>query len=187
MIKENVYYEVENEEESKWIVGKMYEEGYKEVGICNEKEFPYYYKTRENFSFVYRSFLIDNNMEVIKVSTLITPPMLSTYAHNINIETSEYVIKKVSKYIINVYAKIEDKKKLIDSLNIDNPKLKEIMSLYGIILLDVRKLNINDFIGEMAENRDVKSVSVLFDNNDIEIHMEDGRVLKPIEMGIGVI
>ena len=27
MIKENVYYEVENEEESKWIVGKMYEEG----------------------------------------------------------------------------------------------------------------------------------------------------------------
>ena len=116
-----------------------------------------------------------------------TPPMQSAYIQNINVETSEYVIKKVSKYIINVYAKIEDKKKLIDSLNIDNPKLKEIMSLYGIILLDVRKLNMNDFMVEMAENRDIKSVSVLFDNNEIEIHMKDGRVLRPIEMGIVVI
>ena len=104
-----------------------------------------------------------------------------------NIETSDYVIKKVSKYIINVYTKIDDKKKLIDSLNIDNPKLKEIMSLYGITLLDIRKLDMNDFIGEMAENRDVKSVSVLFDNNEIEVHMKDGRVLRPIEMGIEVI
>ena len=71
--------------------------------------------------------------------------------------------------------------------DIDNPKLKEIMSLYGIQLLDVRKLNMNDFMVEMAENRDVKSVSVLFDNNEIEIYMKDGKVMRPIEMGIEVI
>ena len=186
MIKENVYYEVETKEESKWIVDKMYKEGYGKTKLY-EKEFPYYYKTNGNYTFMKCSFLIDDNIEVIKVSTLMTPPMLSVSIHNINVETPEYVIKKVSKYIINVYAKIEDKKKLIDSLNIDNPKLKEIMSLYGIILLDVRKLNINDFMGEMAENRDVKSVSVLFDNNDVEIYMKDGRVLRPIEIGIEVI
>lgn len=185
-IKENIYYEVETKEESKWIVDKMYKEGYGKTELY-EKEFPYYYKTNGNYTFMKCSFLIDGNIEVIKVSTLIPPPTQFTYAHNINVETSEYVIKKVRKYIINVYAKIEDKKKLIDSLNIDNPKLKDIMSLYGIILLDVRKLNMNDFMVEMAENRDVKSVSVLFDNNEIEIHMKDGRVLRPIDMGIEVV
>ena len=192
MIKENVYYEVENEEEAKWIVNKMYEEGYNWIDGSNRDVTDYY---KEGCSFKYcieRDYIRYNTgngrcYPIIKVSALMTPPMLSASIHNINIETSEYVIKKVSKYIINVYAKIDDKKKLIDSLNIDNPKLKEIMSLYGIQLLDVRKLDMNDFMVEMAENRDVKSVSVLFDNNNIEIHMKDGRVLKPIEMGIGVI
>jgi len=192
MIKENVYYEVENEEEAKWIVNKMYKEGYNWIDGSNRSVTDYY---KEGYSFKYcieRDYIRYNTgngrcYPTIKVSTLMTPPMQSAYARNINVETSEYVIKKVSKYIINVYARIDDKKKLIDSLNIDNPKLKEIMSLYGIILLDVRKLNMNDFIGEMAENRDVKNVSVLFDNNDIEIYMKDGRVLRPIEMGIEVI
>ena len=190
MIKENVYYEVDNEEEAKWIVNKMYEEGCK---WRDSFQYDTYYKEGKLFYIVLNNKNIQyghncrKSIEIIKVSTLMTPPMSSAYAHNINIETPEYVIKKVSKYIINVYAKIEDKKKLIDSLNIDNPKLKEILALYGIILLDVRKLNINDFIVEMAENRDVKSVSVLFDNNNIEIHMKDGRVLRPIEIGIEVI
>lgn len=189
-IKENVYYEVDNEEEAKWILNKMYKEGYKWLE-SNVKDIylncgNIYYKITHtgNISWSYTNY--NETWQVIKVSTLMPPPMSYTYAHNINIETSNYVIKKVSKYIINVYVKIEDKKKLIDSLNIDNPKLKEIMSLYGITLLDVRKLDMNDFISEMAENRDVKSVSVLFDNN-IEIHMKDGRVMRPIEMGIEVI
>lgn len=192
MIKENVYYEVENEEEAKWIVAKMYEEGYAWIG-SNMSDTKYDKSCVSNFVYVahsdkyitYGKGLIER--PAIKVSTLMISPTLHAYAHNINIETAEYVIKKVSKYTINVYSKIDDKKKLIDSLNIDNPKLKEILALYGIILLDVRKLNMNDFIGEMAENRGVKSVSVLFDNNDIEIHMKDGRVLKPIDMGIVVI
>ena len=178
MIKENVYYEVDNEEEAKWIVAKMYEEGYSWIN-SNISDTKYDKSCVSNFVYVahsdkyitYGKGLIER--PTIKVSTLITPPMSSAYAHNINIETSEYVIKKVSKYIINVYAKIDDKKKLIDSLNIDNPKLKDIMSLYGITLLDVRKLNMNDFMVEMAENRDVKSVSELFDNNEIEIYVNN--------------
>jgi len=187
MIKENVYYEVENEEEAKWIVDKMYEEGYKIGREYKDKIFPYYYKLYKNKLFIECKVQIGLVMQVIKVSTLMTPPLQSAYAHNINIETAECIIKKVSKYIINVYVKIDDKKKLIDSLNIDNPRLKDIFALYGIQLLDVRKLDMNDFMVEMAENRDVASVSVLFDNNKIEIYMKDGKVVKPIEMGIEVI
>ena len=192
MIKENVYYEVDNEEEAKWIIVKMYEEWYNWIDGSNKSVTDYY---KEGYCFKYcieRGYIRYTKINgrcypTIKVSTLMTLPMLSVYIHNINIETSEYVIKKVSKYIINVYAKINDKKKLIDSLNIDNPKLKDIMSLYGIILLDVRKLSMNDFMIEMAENRDVKSVSVLFQNNDIEVYMKDGTVLRPINMGIEVV
>jgi len=190
MIKENVYYEVENEEEAKWIVAKMYEDGCK---WRDSFQYDTYYKEGKLFYIVLNNKNIQyghncrKSVEIIKVSTIMSSPMLSAYAHNINIETSKYVTKKVSKYIINVYAKIDDKKKLIDSLNIDNPKLKEILALYGIILLDVRKLDMNDFMGEMAENIDVKSVSVLFDSSDIEIHMKDGKIVKPIEMGIEVI
>lgn len=51
-----------------------------------------------------------NCYPTIKVSNLMTSPMQSTYIHNINVETSEYVV--VVKYIINVYAKIEDKEKV---------------------------------------------------------------------------
>jgi hypothetical protein len=97
MIKENVYYEVENEEEARWIVTKMYEEGYNWIDGSN-RDVTDYYKEGCSFKYCIEKDYIRYNTgngrcyPTIKVSTLLTPPMQSAYARNINVETSEYVI-----------------------------------------------------------------------------------------------
>lgn len=55
-IKENVYYEVDNEEEAKWIVNKMYKDGYNWIDGSN-RNVTDYYKRRIFFQILYRKRL----------------------------------------------------------------------------------------------------------------------------------
>lgn len=95
------------------------------------------------------------------------PPKTQAYIHNINVETSEYLIKQVSKYFINVYARGEDKHKMIDSLHIDNPKLKDILGVYGVELIELRKMTFDDLIVWSNENKEVKRAYRFRNRGDI--------------------
>jgi len=187
MIKENVYYEVESEEEAKWIIAKMYEDVYH--WIESSRETTYYYSGKlyymvSNIRYISWSNDYDNSFEVIKVSTLMTPSKVSAYAHNVNVEVGDFKIKRTHGKYINVYG---INNMCIDQIRVENPKLKEIMVLYGVELLDTRTMTFGELVDWCDEQKSVKSLSVDFESSKVEILMKSGCRCEPIDRGIVVI